>query len=689
MKAAVVALLPFLAGAAFADTPVRYKILFQEHEGGAQITRVRPDGVIEVDYSYRDNGRGPDLVEQIRLGPDGIPVSHRVRGTSTFGAPVSETFSRNGAAVEWRSSSDRGKTTVSGPAIYVPVESSPEVTALIARAIARQPGHRLAALPGGELGLEKLLDTSVTADARGIPLSLYAITGLSTRPDFVWLTADAQQRFFAFVYPGYLRVIEAGWESQGPALERLQVRAEGEWLERLAAKLARRLPQPVLFRNVRVFDSRQARLLEPADVYVNNGEIAAIYPTQPAVARNAGTVIEGAERVLMPGLFDMHTHEDAWNLLLQIAGGVTTSRDMGNDNAILADIVARVDSGRLAGPRIVPAGYIEGESPFASRGGFVVKDVQSAKDAIDWYAQRGYRQIKIYNSFRPEWVEPVAAYAHERGLRVSGHVPAFMRAEEAVRAGYDEIQHINQVMLNFFVRPEDDTRTLARFYLIGENTHALDLASPQVDAFIDLLKSRHTVIDTTLATFEAMFNQQQGEMNPSFAAIASHVPVGLQREWRTNSMNVTAANVAKYRASYARLLEMTDRMHRAGIELVAGTDDIAGFTLHRELELYVRAGIPAAEALRIATWNGAKYTGTLDRLGSIEPHKLADLILVDGDPVRNISDVRRVSLVMKSGVVYFPAEVYESLGVKRFVDPPAIDVATGEESSGVANARRF
>jgi imidazolonepropionase-like amidohydrolase len=102
---------------------------------------------------------------------------------------------------------------------------------------------------------------------------------------------------------------------------------------------------------------------------------------------------------------------------------------------------------------------------------------------------------------------------------------------------------------------------------------------------------------------------------------------------------------------------------------VAGTDDIAGFTLHRELELYVKAGIPAGEVLRIATWNGAKYTRTLDSLGSITPGKLADLILVEGDPTEDISAIRQINLVMKEGVVYYPSEIHAATGIKPFAAP--------------------
>jgi cytosine/adenosine deaminase-related metal-dependent hydrolase len=506
-------------------------------------------------------------------------------------------------------------------------------------------------------------------------VALYAVTGVSTEPTWLWLTDDSEQRFFCYVYPGWMRVIEKGWEAGGDTLEARQVAAEREWLEKLAGRLTHRFDDPIVFRNVRVFDSRNARLLDPADVYVQGGHIAAIYETG-STARENVVEIDGTGRVLSPALFDMHTHEGPWNSVLQIAGGVTTSRDMGTDNATLAALAARIDRGEVVGPRIAPAGFIEGKSEFFASGGFVAESLQDAKDAVDWYAQHGYRQIKIYNSFRPEWVEPTAAYAHQRGLRVSGHVPAFMRAEEAVRAGYDEIQHINQVMLNFLVKPTDDTRTLTRFYLMTEHARDIDVDSPQVQDFLKLLKERGTTIDNTAAVFEGLFLQRQGQTDPGFVSVAANLPVGLQRSLRTNSMDVNGKNATQYRESWERVLQFIGRMHAAGIPFVAGTDGMAGFTLHRELELYVQAGLTPAEALQVATWNGAKYTGLLDQLGSIERGKRADVILIDGDPAQDISAIRRISLVMKDGVVFYPAEVYEAVGVKRFVDPPALKALT-------------
>jgi imidazolonepropionase-like amidohydrolase len=678
MRFAHAAFLGFAALAATvssADTTTRYTVLFEGRPSGSQVTTVRSGGRIDVVMSYRNNGRGPDINEHYQLAPDGTVVSFSVKGKSTFGGPIDETYTLEGNKAQWRSEADHGTTEVSGPAVYVPVDNSFEASGLIVQAALRQPHGRIAALPQGELAVEKVTSTSLEGGGAARAVSLYVVTGIDTQPDWVWLAEGERPRFFALVVPGYVRVVEQGFEKQAAQLEELQVKAEHDYLHNLAVKLAHRVPGPIVIRNVRVFDSQNAKLLPARDVYVYRGRIAALYEPG-STAREAATVIEGGGRVLLPGLFDMHAHEDTWNVLYQIAGGVTTSRDMGNNNERLQQIISQIGAGEIVGPRIIPCGFIEGDSPYSAAGGFRVKDLQGAKDAVDWYAEHGYHQIKIYNSFHPEWVQETAAYAHQRGLRVSGHVPAFMRSDEAIRAGYDEIQHINQLMLAFFVGPKDDTRTLQRFYLLAEHADTLDLSSKPVTDLVELMKQHGTTLDTTLATFEGSFTQRQGQLNPTYAAVADHVPVAVQRGWHENSMNLTEKNAARYRASYDKMVQFVGQLYRAGIPLEAGTDAIAGFTLHRELELYGRAGISPAEALRIATWNGARFTGHLADSGSIEPHKRADLILIDGDPTTNISDIRKVSLVMKEGVVYFPAEVYESLGVKRFADPPAMHPVT-------------
>jgi len=656
--------------AAQADTTLDYDVLHFGRKSGAQKTVIQDGGRVSVTYSYRDNGRGPDIEEEITLAPDGSFRSYRQTGRTTFGAVLDERFSISGKRARWSSPAERGETLLEAPAVYLPSYGSPETSAVIVRAT-QKAGGRLAALPGGELRSEKLKTARVGPAGRERDVALYAVHGVGLQPDYVWLESGDGMPLFASISVGGSHMVATGYEGVTPELERLQQEAEAATLAGLARKHTQALPQPILIRNVRVFDANTKRLGEPADVYVNDGRIAGIFPAG-SPARDPATVIEGAGRALLPGLFDMHTHEDAWNSALQIAGGVTTSRDMGNFNDHLAKLRADIAAGRTLGPHIEPAGYIEGESPFASRGGFVVASVAEAESAVDWYAQRGFRQVKLYNSIKPEWAQPIADYAHKRGLRVSGHVPAFSRSERVVREGYDELQHINQLMLNFVSDPDTDSRTIVRFNLVGERARNLDLDSQAVRDFVALLAERQVVIDATMATFEATWNQKPGDMDPSMAPVADHLPFAIQRGLRNNSTDVSGGKLETYRESWQRMMQFVGRLYAAGVPLVAGTDGLAGFLLHRELELYVQAGVEPGEAIRIATENGARYSGMLADRGTIERGKRADLILVDGDPTTDISDIRRVSYVLKDGTGFAPAEIYEALGIRRFVDPPAI-----------------
>ncbi len=655
-----------------ANSTTKYVVLSQGKEAGRQVVERLPGQRLKVEFSYRDNGRGPDIFEDITLDANGLLASFTATGKSTYGSPVDETFSRRDGKVSWKSKADRAERTAPASAIYVPIENSFETVAVIARALLRAPGRKLSALPNGQLAIERVLDAQVKSKSGSGKVSLYAITGFGVEPSYLWLRADgrAAQQLFAVVFPSF-SLVEAGWEQNCDALLKQQLDADAKRLKALADRLAHRSALPVVFRNVRWFDSENALMKGPADVYVSRGRIAAILPANSAL-RDAATVIDGTGKALLPGLADLHGHTNPWDSVLQVAGGITTLRDMGGDNAALNGLKSRVDAGDSIGPHLVLTGFIEGDSPFFANGGFTIKGVEDGKQAIDWYAQHGYQQIKLYNSIRPEWVQPIADYAHARGIRVSGHIPAFMRAEEAVRAGFDEIQHINQVVLNFLTKKDDDTRTLLRFYLVGDNANQIDLESAAVKDFIKLLVERKTSIDPTLTAFEAMFLQRQGAPNPSFRTVSPNMPPAISRSWLTNSMDVTDKNAEPFRKSFEKLLGFVKLMYDAGVPLIAGSDDIAGFTLHRELELYVMAGLTPAQALQIATLNGAKYAYRLGRAGSITVGKDADLILVEGDPVANISDVRKVSMTMKSGVMFFPAELYEVLGVKPFTQKPVM-----------------
>lgn len=662
-----------LATPAVAADAVRYVALVDGGKNaGHQVVTPNADGSVAVDYIFKDNGRGPELKETYSLAPDGTFTSYHVQGRTTFGAPVDESFSRTGDKVEWKSTSDHGEATLPAGAMYVPLGGSPQDFSVAIGALAKRADGKLPLVPSGTLTMRKVDEAEVGQGAHKQKVQLLAITGVGFTPNFVWATTGASPRMFAFIFPGFVQLIEEGWEKDGDALEKRQKQAEAKALVDLQQRMRHPLPGSTLVRNARVFDSENARVGAPSDVLLRDGRIAAITPAG-SVAVKADHVIDAGNRVLAPGLFDMHAHYTAWDGGLHLATGITTIRDMGNDNTTLQGLIADEKAGRLLAPHIVPAGFIEGESPMSARNGFVIKNMDEVRHAVDWYAAHGYPQIKIYNSFPKDLVRETTAYAHSKGLRVSGHIPAFMRAQDAVAQGYDEIQHINQVLLNFYVDDKTDTRTLARFYLPAQKTADLDFDSKPVQDYIAMLADRHIVIDSTLTTFD-FIRQRAGELSQAYAAPADHLPPDVQRGLRVAEMDIPDdATAARYEKSYEKMIDFVGRMYKAGVPLVAGTDALPGFTLQRELELYVKAGLTPSQALQVATWNGARYARVLDDRGSVTQGKRADLVLFDGDPTKDISDIRKVALVFKDGDAYYPSEIDSALGIRPFAEPVRVE----------------
>jgi len=670
MKNVVLALLGLLlAGTAVAAETTRYVALVNGGKSKAGHQWVTRDGNrYRVEFLFKDNGRGPELKEDYTLDSNGLFTKYHVAGTSTFGALVDETFTLTGRQARWKSTSDKGDQPVPAPALYAPLGGTPQALSVALEALAKRADGKLPLIPSGTLTFRKLAEVEVTKGADKRQAQLLSLTGFGFTPTSVWATTGASPKLFAMIIPGFFQLIEEGWETNAAALETRQIAAETELLTDVNQRLSHALPGTTLIHNARVFDSERAKLGNASDVLIENGRVISVTPAGEE-KRKADRRIDAAGRVLTPGLFDMHAHVTSWDGGLHLAAGITTIRDMGNDNETLLKLMAQEGTGEILMPRVVPAGFIEGESANASRNGFIIQNLEEARHAVDWYHEHGYPQIKIYNSFPKDILSDVTAYAHSRGMRVSGHIPVFLRAQDAVLAGYDEIQHINQVLLNFLVTDKTDTRTLERFYLPAEKIAGLDFDSARVQDFITLLAQRKIVVDPTLSAFD-FIRQRDGELSQEFAAVADHVPPDVRRSLFQAQMKIPDATTAvRYEKSYAKMIEFVGRMYRAGVPIVAGTDDLPGFTLQRELELYVQAGLTPSQVLQVATYNGAKYARVLDDRGVIAPGKRADLALFDGDPTINISDVRKPVLVIKGDVAYYPSEVDEALGIKPFAAP--------------------
>jgi hypothetical protein len=664
------ALLPILllslpqAGLAAART-VHYDWLTAGQVTGSLQLQIREDGSRVADFEFNDRGRGPKIHEVFRIAGDGTLSSLEVSGHSYMGAPADEVFEAKDGRASWRSTLERGVVPAGG--FYSANDGTPEALAVLARALLSRPEGSLALLPAGTAAIRQVSERQVSREGESRTVTLYAISGLDLTPSYVWL--DEAQELFALTW-GWMGLTPQGWGSVLAGLQDVQDRVERDYHGNLADRLTHPLPENWLLRNVSLVDVASGRLLENRLVAVSAGRIVRVTEDTgldlPVYGDLQPRIIDGQGQVLIPGLWDMHTHLSLSDGLLQIAAGVTTVRDLANEPERLREVRAAFESGEVIGPRSFAAGFIDRKSPYSAPTGRLAESLDDALAMVREYAEAGYPQVKIYSSVEPEWVKPIALAVHGNGMRLSGHIPSYMTAQQAVLDGFDEIQHINMLFLNFLAGPEDDTRTPLRFSLVAEKAAGLDLDAPEVTDFIALLKDKGVVVDPTVTVFDSMFRHRSGELDPSYAMIADHMPPAVRRGMLAGEMDINDSNAGTYARSAEALLNLIGRLHAAGVTLVAGTDALPGFTLHRELELYRAAGISAADVLRIATLDAAQVAGDEANGGSISEGKRADFVLLAGNPLEDTSAVRRPLAVFKGDHWYDPAQLYEAVGISSF-----------------------
>ena len=329
-------------------------------QAGQQVVTRGDDGVTRVDFIFKDNGRGPELKEEFTLAPDGTLRTYKVTGEATFGAKIDESFRAEDGKATWKSTSDAGEQPLRPGSLYSPLGGTPESFSVAIAALAKRSDGRLPLIPSGTLSMRKVDEAEVSKGGERRKVQLMSVTGVGFTPQFAWATTDAKPRLFAFIYPGFLQLIEDGWQANADALETRQKAAEGKSLVDLQQRLAHPLKGTTLIRNARVFDSGNATLGAASDVLLRDGRIVSVSGAGQERAQ-ADHVIDAGNRVLLPGLFDMHGHVDRWGGGLNLAAGVTSVRDKGNDNTTLQQVMAEERAGTLLMPRIVAAGFIEGE----------------------------------------------------------------------------------------------------------------------------------------------------------------------------------------------------------------------------------------------------------------------------------------------------------------------------------------
>ena len=618
------------------------------------------DGTISTKLQIVENGRGPKVETTLRLDPDDWTLAaFEATGTHTMGTKVDERFQLANGVARWKSEEEQGEKAVKGATFFLPIADGPVTPFLVPAAL--KAGGTIALLPAGQAKVAKVAELVATGTAEKRTLDGYRIDGLGLAPKYAWFERATGQ-WFGEVTP-WSAFVPTGWEAAVAPIAAKQAELDRALHAEIARANATRPITGIAFTNARVLDVEKGLWIPDQTVLVVGDTIKAIGKS------GAVKIPEGVDTLpvdgmgIIPGLVDMHSHTTATDGLLDIAAGVTLVRDVGNVPDELDDLKKRFDSGAAVGPHVVRYGFIEGRGPKAASSTVTAETPDEAKAAIAYFQRRGYEGIKIYNSMKTELVPLLAAEAHAKGMKVIGHIPVHMLAHEAVAAGYDGIEHVNMLFLNFFATHDTDTRDTTRFTLVGDKAAEFDLASAPVTEFVTLLRDKKVVIDPTLSAFEDLFVGVPGKITRGLEATVPRFPVAVQREWLMGGLPMSGDKQAVYAKSWDKLLAMVKLLVTSKVPVVLGTDHIGGVMFHHEMELFVRAGLAPKDVLRMATIDAARVLELDKTIGTIAVGKRADLVVVAGDPLSNIADIRKTVYTMRAGVLYRTDALYAAANV--------------------------
>jgi imidazolonepropionase-like amidohydrolase len=403
----------------------------------------------------------------------------------------------------------------------------------------------------------------------------------------------------------------------------------------------------IVIKNGTVLDVETEKTMPDAEVLIENGMIKKVGKMGTIAIPANAKVIDAKGKMVMPGLWDMHAHfEQAEWGPAYLAAGVTTVRDCGNEFSFINAIKDAIDRGRGVGPEILKAGIIDGKGPYAL--GVIQADTkEEAVREVDRYKNNGFVQIKIYSSVKPTIVKAICDEAHKQGLTVTGHIPNGMTLQQGVDSGMNMVNHV-QYVYSVMKRNKD---------------RSVNFDDSTSKAVISFIKQHDVVIDPTLGVFEMSFRNVDDDitiMEPAFYTL----PLPLQALLKNTGVDSVTAK--KLRPIYESMVRIVKELHDAGVTIVAGTDQgFPGFSVPRELELYVQAGLTPADAIQTATITPARVMKMDNRSGSISEGKKADIIIVDGDPLKNIRDIRNVTTVIQGEHMYDPGTLHKLVGFSK------------------------
>jgi imidazolonepropionase-like amidohydrolase len=429
-----------------------------------------------------------------------------------------------------------------------------------------------------------------------------------------------------------------------------------------AWNLASAQTPPLFVTHVAVVDVIGGRVQPDMTVEIRGRTIAAMTAGGPVRVPRRATVIDGRGKYLIPGLWDMHVHT-TWPpgvekifLPLMVANGVLGARDMhsGSESTIVA-LKHAVANGTQIGPRFFVAGpAVDGPNSYLP-GSRVVHTADEAREAVRQLKAGGVDFIKVYSSLPRELYFAVASEAKKEGIPFVGHVPYPVTAAEASDAGQRSLEHLTEVDVG---TSSEEAKIKAEEVEAMDQKHGSIPDADRLRATYDSAKAaalfaRFRRTDTwQVPTLVVLY--QPGQLaqggHPTDDSLVAYIPKALRDYWHS----VPPEFAAKMSALYQFHADLVGQINRAGVSMLAGSDCpnpyvYPGFSLHDELGLLVHAGLTPAEALRTATINPARFLGVADSLGVVANGKVADLVLLDGNPLQDIANTKRIRAVIQGG----------------------------------------
>lgn len=625
-----------------------YVVVSLAGKHGDQWAWTQPDGSIATRYSQSLRGWITEVDEVMTLGSDGLPTKIVIRGVTPNG-DAAETFVLADGKAKWTSTADSGEAAT-GPAFYLAAGGTNLANIPLAAATVRAGQAGLPILPSGKATLEKGATLEIKGPNGPETVQLAWLRGILPSPTPLWL--DAKGNYFAEV--GYIATMPEGYEANLKPMLDFQDAETAKAVRDLSHRfLDGKNRAPVLFDHVQMFDADAGKFVADRAVLAIDGKIKTIAAGGSISPPPNVTVIDGRGKTLVPGLWDSHLHiGDDWNVVTNMATGITSFRSPGTDIDRAVDATKRRKSGDLLMGEPFISQIIDKKDPLAAQGAEIASTQAEAIAAVHKIHDAGLWGVKFYTSMDPSWIAPAAAEAHKLGMHVHGHIPAHMRPLDAVRAGYDEITHINFVMMQFMPQDVvDRANTSQRLEGPAKFGKDVNLNGPEARAFIAELAKRKTIIDPTLVVWEAQLTSDGGVPAPAYESYMGIMSPVYDRAFKAGGYPLVDGYTRDdYRKSWKKLVELVGALHKAGVTIVAGTDG-QGIELVREIELYKEAGFTPAEALQAATIVPARMVGADKRTGSIAVGKEADVVLVDGDVANDLGALRRVVTVVSDGYV--------------------------------------